>query len=96
MASPKDKQRLKIQSTYSEVSGLIWKACHNFIQRECLASLYTWYVLDNMCFADYIDRITFQKQIWIFNEMSSLIKTFKSLVLTSFTSFETSRNFKAS
>ena len=21
-------------------------------------------ILDNMCFADYIDRITFQKQIW--------------------------------
>jgi DNA polymerase III delta prime subunit len=31
--------------------------------------------LDNICFADYIDRITFQKQIWQFNEMSSLIKT---------------------
>jgi DNA polymerase III delta prime subunit len=34
--------------------------------------------LDNMCFSDYIDRITFQKQIWQFNEMSSLIKTFKN------------------
>jgi hypothetical protein len=34
--------------------------------------------LDNICFADYIDRITFQKQIWQFNEMSSLIKTFKN------------------
>ena len=33
-------------------------------------------MLDNICFSDYIDRITFQKQIWIFNEMSSLIKTF--------------------
>ena len=33
-------------------------------------------LLDNMCFADYIDRITFQNQIWLFNEMSSLIKTF--------------------
>jgi hypothetical protein len=32
--------------------------------------------LDNICFADYIDRITFQRQIWQFNEMSSLIKTF--------------------
>ena len=31
-----------------------------------------------MCFADYIDRITFQKQIWQFNEMSSFIKTFKN------------------
>jgi DNA polymerase III delta prime subunit len=35
-------------------------------------------MLDNVCFADYIDRITFQKQIWQFNEMSSLIKTFKN------------------
>ena len=33
-------------------------------------------LLDNICFADYIDRITFQKQIWQFNEMSSLIKIF--------------------
>jgi hypothetical protein len=33
-------------------------------------------LLDNICYADYIDRITFQKQIWQFNEMSSLIKTF--------------------
>lgn len=31
--------------------------------------------LKNMCYADYMDRITFQKQIWIFNEMSSLVKT---------------------
>ena len=33
-------------------------------------------VLENICFADYIDRITFQNQIWIFNEISSLMKTF--------------------
>jgi hypothetical protein len=32
--------------------------------------------LANMCFSDYIDRITFQKQIWQFNELSSLMKTF--------------------
>lgn len=32
--------------------------------------------LDNLCFADYIDRVTFQNQIWIFNEMSSMMKTF--------------------
>jgi hypothetical protein len=31
--------------------------------------------LKNICFADYMDRITFQNQIWQFNEMSSLIKT---------------------
>jgi len=38
-------------------------------------------MLSNMCFADYIDRITFQKQIWQFNEMSSLVKTFKNNVI---------------
>ena len=31
--------------------------------------------LENICLSDYIDRITFQKQIWEFNEMSSLIKS---------------------
>jgi SpoVK/Ycf46/Vps4 family AAA+-type ATPase len=35
-------------------------------------------ILEKICFADYIDRITFQNQIWQFNEMSSLIKTFYS------------------
>jgi len=33
-------------------------------------------LLENFCFGDYVDRITFQKQIWQFNEMSSLIKTY--------------------
>lgn len=33
-------------------------------------------LLDNICYADYVDRITFQSQIWQFNEMSSLMKTF--------------------
>ena len=45
------------------------------IPREKSFSFYL-QILQNMCFADYIDRITFQNQIWIFNEMSSLIKTF--------------------
>lgn len=31
-------------------------------------------LLDNIVFADYIDRITFQKQLWILNESSSIIK----------------------
>lgn len=33
-------------------------------------------ILENICYADYIDRITFQNQIWQFNEMSSMMKTF--------------------
>jgi len=46
---------------------------HNF-EKEDSINLYL-KVLGNICFSDYIDRITFQKQIWIFNEMSSLTKT---------------------
>ena len=33
-------------------------------------------ILENICYADYVDRITFQNQIWQFNEMSSMMKTF--------------------
>jgi len=35
-------------------------------------------ILNNICYSDYIDRITFQNQIWQFNEMSSLMKTFSN------------------
>lgn len=31
-------------------------------------------ILENLCYGDYVDRITFQKQIWQFNELSSFIK----------------------
>ena len=37
--------------------------------------------LSSLCYADYIDRVTFQRQIWQFNEMSSLIKTFSNTYL---------------
>jgi SpoVK/Ycf46/Vps4 family AAA+-type ATPase len=33
--------------------------------------------LEHYSFADYIDRVTFQKQIWIFNEISSIMKTIR-------------------
>jgi hypothetical protein len=47
-------------------------------------------LMDNVCYADHIDRITFQNQIWIFNEMSSLIKTFHNnkIYHDSFPSFQ--------
>tara|TARA_Y100000768_G_scaffold388385_1_gene383970 strand:+ start:1966 stop:3219 length:1254 start_codon:yes stop_codon:yes gene_type:complete len=35
-------------------------------------------ILKNYCIADYLDRVTFQKQIWIFNELTSIIKTIYS------------------
>lgn len=35
-------------------------------------------VIDHFCFADYIDRIIFQKQIWQLNEMNSIVKIFNT------------------
>lgn len=35
-------------------------------------------VLDNLCYVDYLDRVTFQKQIWVLNELTSLLKTFSA------------------
>lgn len=35
-------------------------------------------ILNTISFADYIDRITFQKQVWQFNEMSAILKIFKN------------------
>jgi len=49
---------------------------YNIPKHSLLPVLETYHgILGNICFADYIDRITFQNQIWQFNEMSSLIKT---------------------
>ena len=42
-------------------------------------------ILNNYCYADYIDRITFQKQIWQFNEITSYIKIcYNNLLLNNF------------
>jgi len=52
-------------------------------------------ILDNICYADYIDRITFQNQIWLFNEMSSLMKTFhNNRLYHTFVANKTMKNLK--
>ena len=33
--------------------------------------------LDHYSYADFIDRVTFQKQVWVYNEISSLMKTIR-------------------
>ena len=70
-----------MNETDRTIVGLLWHEniidVLEKIKKEESIPLYL-EILDNMCFADYIDRITFQKQIWLFNEMSSLIKTFKN------------------
>ena len=66
-----------INETDRTIIGLLWhENITDLITNSDAGLEFYEMVLKNICFADYIDRITFQKQIWIFNEMSSLIKTF--------------------
>jgi hypothetical protein len=66
-----------INETDRTIIGLLWhENITDMITNNDAGLEFYETVLKNICFADYVDRITFQKQIWIFNEMSSLIKTF--------------------
>ena len=76
---PFDQHHIRMNDTDRTIIALLW---HENIA-DVISNLpqniqFTFYLklLQNICFSDYIDRITFQNQIWIFNEMSSLIKTF--------------------
>ena len=74
-----DQHSTLLNETDRTTVGLLWhENIIDVISRYKKADSIHFYrmVLNNMCFADYVDRITFQKQIWQFNEMSSLIKTF--------------------
>tara|TARA_B110000858_G_scaffold186379_1_gene229515 strand:- start:103 stop:1419 length:1317 start_codon:yes stop_codon:yes gene_type:complete len=70
---------LIMNETDRTIVGLLWHEniidVLNKVDKDKSIPIYT-DILDNICFSDYIDRITFQKQIWQFNEMSSLTKTF--------------------
>ena len=68
-----------MNETDRTIVGLLWHeniidVLNKFPKNESFPFYNT--ILENMCFSDYMDRITFQKQIWQFNEMTSLIKTF--------------------
>jgi hypothetical protein len=68
-----------INETDRTIVALLWhENIIDAISKNKPEQTYPFYlqILDNMCFADYMDRITFQNQIWQFNEMSSLTKTF--------------------
>lgn len=76
-----DKHNVVMNETDRTIVGLLWH--ENIIDvldkmDKKVAVPFYLKQLDNICFADYIDRITFQNQIWTFNEMTSLIKTFKN------------------
>ena len=70
-----------MNETDRTIVGLLWH--ENIIDvisrmKKSISIPFYLKVLNNTCLSDYIDRITFQKQIWQFNEMTSLIKTFKN------------------
>jgi replication factor C subunit 1 len=78
---PFEEHNIIMNETDRTIVGLLWheNIIDSFAKMDKSISL-PFYLkqLDNICFADYMDRITFQKQIWQFNEMTSLIKTFKN------------------
>ena len=68
-----------INETDRTIIGLLWhENIIDVLEKFPISESIPFYqiVLDNICLADYFDRITFQKQIWLFNELCSLIKTF--------------------
>lgn len=70
-----DRHIASISETDRTIVALLWH--ENIVDRLGPASAALYYqILCNICFSDNIDRITFQNQIWQFNEMSSLVKTF--------------------
>ena len=76
---PLEKHQVFMNETDRTTVALLWhenivQLLQQFPQKDALP--FYCKLLSNMCFADYIVRITFQSQIWQFNEMTSLIKTF--------------------
>ena len=73
-----DQHNTLMNETDRTIVGLLWhENIVDTLQKIEPQKSFPFYrkFLENMCFSDYIDRITFQKQIWQFNEMSSLTKT---------------------
>ena len=74
-----DKHSLVMNDTDRTIVGLLWhENIIDPISKLDKRKSIQFYLeaLKSMCYADFIDRVTFQKQIWQFNEMSSLTKTF--------------------
>jgi hypothetical protein len=74
-----DHHTTMINETDRTIIALLWhENIVDYLEKIPNSKSFPFYlrILDNICYADYIDRITFQNQIWQFNEMSSLMKTF--------------------
>ena len=72
-----DKHNIYINENDRTIVALLWheNICDIFNDKSKDKNVIFYQkILDNFCYGDYIDRITFQKQIWQFNELSSFIK----------------------
>ena len=86
-----------INETDRTIIALLWhENIVDAISKKNIQKSFPFYynILKNMCYSDYIDRITFQSQIWQFNEMSSLIKTFYNNKIYHDTFPENKNNYK--
>jgi DNA polymerase III delta prime subunit len=73
------QEHLYINDTERTIISLLWhENIIDILQKISFKKRVVLYhtLLKEICFADFIDRITFQKQLWRFNEMSFLLKTF--------------------
>jgi len=78
---PISDHNIFMNDTDRTIVGLLWhENIADILEKVPKSSRFPFYLrlLDSMCYADYIDRITFQNQIWLFNEMSSLLKTWNN------------------
>jgi len=75
--SPLHNHNVLVYETDRTIVSLLWheNVIELFKPNKLSYLLYYKEILQNICYGDFLDRVTFQKQIWIFNEMSFLIKT---------------------
>jgi len=79
--APIHTHNLLMNDTDRTIVGLLWhENIADILEKVSIDQRFPFYlkILDGICYADYIDRITFQNQIWLFNEMSSLLKTWNN------------------
>lgn len=68
-----------MNDTDRSIISLLWhENVIDLLQKMKQSSMICLYskILNELCFSDYVDRITFQKQLWGFGEMSFILKTF--------------------
>ena len=76
---PKFDDHARVNESDRAILSLLWHEnaadILDALPRSDAVTRYS-HILETICYADYIDRLTFQRQIWQLNELSSLLKSF--------------------